>query len=131
MSGNKDGAQNVPDQGGVGFTMDEASNQRSADQSGNQQGSRQATSGIQSNFAHASPESMVNAPGAPQSGAGSIAGKERDEIPGGVASQIEASRNQQASQDAPAQGGVPGTPAEDGRYGVNSSEGAGMERGDS
>jgi len=114
MSGKKDDAQgnNVSQQGG-------------------EQRSQQATSGIQSNFAHASPESMVNPPGAPQSGAGSIAGKPADEIPGGVASQIQASRNQQDHQDAPAQGGVPGTPAEDGRYGVNSSEGAGMERGDS
>jgi hypothetical protein len=81
MSTNKDDAQkNVPDQGG------------------SQQGSQQATSGIQSNFAHASPESMVNAPGAAQSGAGSIAGKQADEIPGGVASQIQASRNQQSGQ---------------------------------
>ena len=97
----------------------------------NKESNQQATSGVQSNFAHASPESMVNPPGAPQSGVGSIAGKAADEIPGGVASQIQVSREQQASQDAPAQGGVPGTPADDGRYGVNSSEGAGMERGDS
>ena len=96
-----------------------------------QQGNQQSGEGINSNFAHASPESLVNPPGAPQSSAGSIAGKQRDEIPGGVASQIQASRNQQSSQDTPAQGGVPGTPAEDGRYGVSSSEGAGMERGDS
>lgn len=118
MSGKKDDAQgkNVPDNGAS---------------AGRQQGSEQSASGVHSNFAHASPESMVNPPGAPQSGAGSIAGKQADEIPGGIASQIQASRNQQASQDAPAQGGVPGTPLDDGRYGVNSSEGAGMERGDS
>lgn len=104
---------------------------KASGQGDNPQGGQQAASGIQSNFAHASPESMVNPPGAPQSGAGSIAGKRANEIPGGVTSQIQASRNQQREQDAPAQGGMPGTPAEDGRYGVNSSEGAGMERGDS
>jgi hypothetical protein len=109
MSTNKDDAQqNVPDQG-----------------------NQQATSGIQSNFAHASPESMVNPAGAPQSGAGSLAGKPADEVPGGVTSQVQASRNQQLHQDAPAQGGMPGTPADDGRYGVSSSGGANQERSDS
>ena len=87
---------------------------------------RQAQSGVHSNFAHASPESMVNPPGAAQSGAGSIAGK--DDVPGGVSSQIQASRNAQSSAGPAAAGGNPGTPADDGRYGVNSSGGAGMDR---
>jgi len=92
---------------------------------------KQATSGIQSNFAHASPESMVNPPGAPQSGAGSIAGK--DDVPGGVSSQIQASRNAQSGQKGSAAGGNPGSASDgsapdDGRGVVNSSGGAGMDR---
>ena len=92
---------------------------------------KQATSGIQSNFAHASPESMVNPPGAPQSGAGSIAGK--DDVPGGVSSQIQAGRNAQSGQKGSAAGGNPGSASDgsapdDGRGVVNSSGGAGMDR---
>lgn len=113
MSGNKDQAQSG--QQGAG--------------SGSQQGGssgHQASSGVHSNFAHASPESNVNPPGAPQSGAGSVAGK--DDVPGGVSSQIQASRNAQSGAGPAAAGGNPGTPADDGRYGVNSSGGAGMDR---
>jgi hypothetical protein len=92
---------------------------------------KQATSGIQSNFAHASPDSMVNPPGAPQSSAGSIAGK--DDVPGGVSSQIQASRNAQSGGKGAASGGKPGNPSDgsapdDGRSVVNSSGGAGMDR---
>jgi len=92
---------------------------------------RQAQSGVHSNFAHASPESMVNPPGAAQSGAGSIAGK--DDVPGGVSSQIQASRNAQSGQKGSAAGGNPGSPSDggapdDGRGVVNSSGGAGMDR---
>jgi hypothetical protein len=91
---------------------------------------KQATSGIHSDFAHASPESMVNPPGAPQSGAGSIAGK--DDVPGGVSSQIQASRNAQSAGKGSASGN-PGNPSDgsapdDGRSVVNSSGGAGMDR---
>lgn len=110
-----DQRKNVPDQGG---------NQQSGRQA-NQQGKPQPESGIHSNFAHASPESLVNPPGAPQSGAGSVAG--RDDVPGGVSSQIQASRNAQSGAGPAAAGGNPGTPPDDGRYGVNSTGGAGRE----
>ena len=127
MSGNKDDAR--PDMANT-----EEVGARPGSGAGNQQGGssgHQASSGINSNFAHASPDSMVNPPGAPQSGAGSVAGK--DDVPGGVASQIQASRNAQSGMGSAAAGGNPGTtadgaPADDGRMGVNSSGGAGMDR---
>jgi hypothetical protein len=86
-----------------------------------------ATSGIHSNFAHASPDSQVNPPGAPQSGAGSIAGK--DDVPGGVSSQIQASRNAQAARAGSATGNPSeGSAPDDGRSVINSSGGAGRDR---
>lgn len=97
------------------------------------QGGQQAASGIHSNFAHASPESNVNPPGQPQSGAGSLAGNSAGEIPGGVTSQIEASRNAQSGKGGSRAGREPGpladgSPTDDGRSVVNSSGGAGMDR---
>ena len=103
-------------------------------QGGSQQGgSQQSGSGIHSNFAHASPESNVNPPGQPQSGAGSIGNKGAGEVPGGVASQIEASRNAQAAGGGSSAGRNSGPapedgPADDGHSVVNSSGGAGMDR---
>lgn len=92
-----------------------------------------SASGVHSNFAHASPESNVNPPGAPQSGAGSIAGNRGADIPGGVASQIQASRNAQSGKGGSASGAAPGNtadggPADDGHSVVHSSGGAGMDR---
>lgn len=119
MSANKDDARQQQ-----GQQQDQQQGQQQ-DQGGNRQ---QAGSGIHSNFAHASPESNVNPPGQPQSGAGSVGGGKAGEVPGGVTSQIQASRNAQAGAGPAAAGGNPGTPPEDGRYGVNSSGGAGMDR---
>jgi len=89
---------------------------------------QQSPSGIHSNFAHAAPESNVNPPGQPQSGAGSVSG----EVPGGVTSQIEASRNAQSGKGRGAAGANPGNAsggvADDGHSVVNSSGGAGMDR---
>jgi hypothetical protein len=87
---------------------------------------KQGGTGIHSNFAHASPESMVNPPGAPQSGAGSIAGQ--GDVPGGVSSQIQASRNAQSGKGGSAAGANPDKQADDGHSVVNSSGGAGMDR---
>jgi hypothetical protein len=103
---------------------------------GNRQGGsadHQGQSGIHSNFAHASPESNVNRPGRPQSGAGSIASDSGAEVPGGVTSQIEASRNAQAGSGGSSAGRNSGptpedAPADDGHSVVNSSGGAGMDR---
>lgn len=112
---------------------DEAQKQQQG--AGQQQGAsqQQAGSGIHSNFAHASPDSNVNAPGQPQSGAGSIGGKGAGAVPGGVTSQIEASRNAQSggggSSAGRNSGPTPeGGPADDGHSVVNSSGGAGMDR---
>jgi hypothetical protein len=117
MSGNKDKDRDRPDMANL-----EEVGARPGSGAGSQQGGsggHQASSGINSNFAHASPDSMVNPPGAPQSGAGSVAGK--DDVPAGVSSQIQASRNAQSGMGAAAGG-------DDGRGVVHSSGGAGMDR---
>lgn len=113
---------------------DEAQQQKQPQQQA-QGGSQQSGSGIHSNFAHASPESNVNPPGQPQSGAGSIGGKGAGDVPGGVTSQIEASRNAQSggagSGSAAGRNSGPTPedgPADDGHSVVNSSGGAGMDR---
>lgn len=105
----------------------------SANKESKQESRGQSGSGIHSNFAHATPESNVNPPGQPQSGAGSIGGNRAADLPGGVASQIEASRNAQSGQGGSRAGRNPGPaadggPADDGRSVVNSSGGAGMDR---
>ena len=83
-------------------------------------------SGLHTNFAHASPESNVNPAGHPQSSHGSIDGP----VPGGVMSQIQASRESSAAQmggnaEAPAAGDMD----DDGQSVVNSSGGADRENG--
>lgn len=97
------------------------------------QSAQQSGSGIHSDFAHAAPESNVNPPGAPQSSAGSIAGKRGADVPGGVASQIQASRNAQSGKGGSTSGASPSTSADgsladDGHSVVHSSGGAGMDR---
>lgn len=107
-----------------------AGNRQGAESS--QQSTQQSGSGIHSDFAHASPESNVNPPGAPQSSAGSIAGNKGADVPGGVASQIQASRNAQSGKGGSASGSqgtsADGSLADDGRSVVHSSGGAGMDR---
>jgi hypothetical protein len=113
---------------------DQAPRRQSA--GGNRQGSASGQpggSGIHSDFAHAAPDSNVNPPGAPQSGAGSIAGNRASEVSGGVAGQLQASRNAQSGKGENAAGDHPSTSAEgpkadDGRSVINSAGGAGMDR---
>ena len=66
-------------------------------------GNRQ--SGIQSNFAKASPESNVGPAGAPQSSHGNAGGP----IPGGVLGKSEAGESSQSAIGGAATGGSPGT----------------------
>jgi hypothetical protein len=93
-------------------------------------GDKQAQSGLHTNFAHASPESNVNPAGHPQSSHGSIDGP----VPGGVTSQIQASRESSGHGDirAAQMGGNADAPAagdmdDDGQSVVNSSGGADRE----
>ena len=104
----------VPDASGVGFTPEDDNagtygadpgNRQSAGQSG-----QPAQSGIQSNFAHASPESNVGPAGAPQTSHGS-AGRP---IPGGTQGLQGAQQNSQLGMGAAAAGGNPGTSARSG-----------------
>lgn len=106
----------VPDASGVGFTPDDdnagtygadAGNRQSAGQGSSAQGGQTAQSGIQSNFAHASPESNVGPAGAPQTSHGS-AGRP---IPGGTQGGQGAQQNSQLGMGASAAGGNPGTSA--------------------
>jgi len=69
------------------------------------QGAGTSSAGINTNFQHASPESNVNPPGAPQNSHGSATGP----LPGGVEGQYQASRNAQAGMGAAAAGGNQGT----------------------
>ena len=94
---------------------------------GNQQPGQ---SGLHTNFAHAAPESNVNPAGHPQSSHGSIDGP----VPGGVTSQIQASRESSGHGDirAAQMGGNAEAPAagdmnDDGQSVVNSSGGADRE----
>lgn len=84
-----------------GFVADDDAGDSSIGSAG-QDGSRQ--SGIQSNFAKASPESNVGPAGAPQTSHGSAGGP----IPGGTLGKSEAGNSQSAIGGA-ATGGAPGT----------------------
>ena len=102
----KDTRQDNPDQdlrqgradSYAGFVTDDT-NGTSSIGSGNQQ------SGIQSNFAKASPESNVGPAGAPQSSHGNAGGP----IPGGVLGKSEAGESSQSAIGGAATGGSPGT----------------------
>ena len=102
----KDTRQDNPDQGlrqgradsYAGFVTDDT-NGTSSIGSGNQQ------SGIQSNFAKASPESNVGPAGAAQSSHGNASGP----IPGGVLGKSEDGQNSQSAIGGAATGGSPGT----------------------
>ncbi|MDN4051707.1 hypothetical protein QPK32_01235 [Massilia sp. YIM B02763] len=80
-------------------------NQQDNQQSGNGN-HQQATSGIHSNFAHASPESNVNPPGKPLNSHGSAV----EPVAGGTEGGFEASRNaQQATLDGDSTNYAPGS----------------------
>lgn len=126
MSANNDNGRN--DQDGTKLS-DEAGKQIDR-QYGTQGNEQQAQSGLHTNFAHASPESNVNPVGHPQSSHGSINGP----VPGGVTSQIQASREASGHGDirAAQMGGNAEAPAagdmnDDGQSVVNSSGGADRE----
>lgn len=86
-----------------GFVADDAAGDSSigkrADEAGNSQ------SGIQSNFASASPESNVGPAGAPQSSHGNASGP----VTGGTLGKAEPGGNSQSSIGGSATGGSPGT----------------------
>lgn len=90
--------QSSPD-GLSGFVADDATGDSSIGHGGNSQ------SGIQSNFAKASPDSNVGPAGAPQSSHGNASGP----IPGGTVGRAEAGQNSQSAISGAATGGSPGT----------------------
>lgn len=93
-----------------GFVADDDAGDSSIG-SANRDGSRQ--SGIQSNFAKASPESNVGPAGAPQTSHGNAGGP----ITGGVLGKSEAGGNSQSAIGGAANGGAPGTTNDGGKDG--------------
>nr|WP_314539424.1 hypothetical protein [uncultured Massilia sp.] len=96
------------------MSNDKQQDNRQANQQGDQQATQQqdrgnhqqATSGIHSNFAHASPESNVNPPGKPLNAHGSAV----EPVAGGTQGGFEASRNaQQATLDGDSTNYAPGS----------------------
>lgn len=84
-----------------GFVADDAG----GDSSIGNRAAGNSQSGIQSNFASASPESNVGPAGAPQSSHGSASGP----IAGGTLGKAESGQNSQSSIGGSATGGSPGT----------------------
>jgi hypothetical protein len=111
VGGNKaaDDQQSGNAQGGnaAGTPADDANRQKG--DAGQNSGGSASSSGVYTNFQHASPESNVNPPGAAQNSHGSATGP----LPGGVEGQYQASRNAQA--------GNPGT-----RQGIDDDAGQGI-----
>ena len=93
-----------------GFVADDDAGDSSIG-SAKRDGSRQ--SGIQSNFAKASPESNVGPAGAPQTSHGNAGGP----ITGGVLGESEAGGNSQSAIGGTANGGAPGTSNDGGKDG--------------
>jgi hypothetical protein len=91
--GHSDVGQKTPDQGKANKAADSGDNPQSA-------AGTPASSGVYTNFQHASPESNVNPPGAPQNSHGSATGP----LPGGVEGQYQASQSAQADNARARQG---------------------------
>jgi hypothetical protein len=109
--GHSDVGQKTPDQNKADQAAD----------SGNQQSAAgtPAASGVYTNFQHASPESNVNPPGAPQNSHGSATGP----LPGGVEGQYQASQSAQAG-NAGARQGLDDDTSEGGIHGAGPDGGA-------